>query len=234
MLLQALCIISYHQWIQAGVTVRNFANSHIHLPHHGQSMSMSWSWMIDSHAFGFRSTSICTPIPEIRPYQTNFDLENSRSRLQTYRYGQRARSYNLCVSCMYMILYDNKCLMKWNFFNWTELNTVATLGASASAVPVGTRRNNYVIMTSKRCRDVVLTSYRRYYCVVCPLGWWYWPPKPSRIFHQTFADKRWVGPVKLPCIIMSNISKIRPKSFLGPVKAQKFLRCLYHYKMRMD
>ena len=43
---------------------------------------------------------------------------------------------------------------------------------------------------------------------------------------QTFADKRWVGPVKLLCIIMFNISKIRPKSLLGPVKAQKFLRCL--------
>ena len=43
---------------------------------------------------------------------------------------------------------------------------------------------------------------------------------------RTFADKRWVGPVKLLCIIMFNISKIRPKSLLGPVKAQKFSRCL--------
>ena len=41
---------------------------------------------------------------------------------------------------------------------------------------------------------------------------------------QTFADKRWVlvGMVKLLCIIMFNIGKIRPKSLLGPVKAQKF------------
>ena len=40
---------------------------------------------------------------------------------------------------------------------------------------------------------------------------------------RTFADKRWVGPVKLLCIIMFNISKIRSKSPFGPVKAQKFL-----------
>ena len=44
---------------------------------------------------------------------------------------------------------------------------------------------------------------------------------------RTFADKRWVGSVKLLCMIMFNISKIRPKSLLGPVKDQKFLRCLY-------
>ena len=43
---------------------------------------------------------------------------------------------------------------------------------------------------------------------------------------RTFADKRWVGPVKLLCIIMFNISKIRSKSPFGPVKAQKFLQCL--------
>ena len=40
---------------------------------------------------------------------------------------------------------------------------------------------------------------------------------------RTFADKKWVGPVKLLCIIMF---KIRLKSLLGPVKAQKYLRCL--------
>ena len=45
---------------------------------------------------------------------------------------------------------------------------------------------------------------------------------------RTFADKKWVGPVKLLHIIMFNISKIRPKSLLGPVKALKFLRCLRH------
>ena len=45
---------------------------------------------------------------------------------------------------------------------------------------------------------------------------------------RTFADKRWVGPVKLMCTIIFNISKIRPKSLFGPVKAQKFLRCLHH------
>ena len=43
---------------------------------------------------------------------------------------------------------------------------------------------------------------------------------------RTLADKRWVGPVKLLCIIMFDISKIRPKSNLGPVKAQKFSQCL--------
>ena len=43
---------------------------------------------------------------------------------------------------------------------------------------------------------------------------------------RTLADKWWVGPVKLLCIIMFDISKIRPKSFPGPVKAQKFSRCL--------
>ena len=36
--------------------------------------------------------------------------------------------------------------------------------------PVDIQRNNNVIMTSKRRRDVVLTSQWRYYCVVCPLG----------------------------------------------------------------
>ena len=41
----------------------------------------------------------------------------------------------------------------------------------------------------------------------------------------TLADKR-VGPVKLLCIIMFDISKVRPKSILGPMKAQKFSRCL--------
>ena len=43
---------------------------------------------------------------------------------------------------------------------------------------------------------------------------------------RIFADKRWVGPVKLLCVIMFNINKIRPKSLFGPVKAQKFSRCL--------
>ena len=44
---------------------------------------------------------------------------------------------------------------------------------------------------------------------------------------RTLADKSWVGPVKLLCIIMFDISKIRPKSILGPVKAQKFSQCLF-------
>ena len=43
---------------------------------------------------------------------------------------------------------------------------------------------------------------------------------------RTLADKRWVGLVKLLCIIMFDISKIRPKSILGLVKAQKFSLCL--------
>ena len=45
----------------------------------------------------------------------------------------------------------------------------------------------------------------------------------------TFADKKWVGPVKLLCIIMFNISKIRSKSLLGPVKAQQFSQFLLIY-----
>ena len=44
---------------------------------------------------------------------------------------------------------------------------------------------------------------------------------------RPLADKRWVGPVKLLCIIMFDISKIRPKSILRLVKAQKFSRCLH-------
>ena len=42
----------------------------------------------------------------------------------------------------------------------------------------------------------------------------------------TLADKRWVGLVQLLCITMFDISKIKPKSVLGPLKAQKFSRCL--------
>ena len=45
----------------------------------------------------------------------------------------------------------------------------------------------------------------------------------------TFADQKWVGAVKLLCIIMFKISKIRPKSFFGSVKAQTFLQCLMVY-----
>ena len=43
---------------------------------------------------------------------------------------------------------------------------------------------------------------------------------------RTFTGKNWVGPVKLMCIIMFKINKIRPKSPFGPVKAPKFSRCL--------
>ena len=39
---------------------------------------------------------------------------------------------------------------------------------------------------------------------------------------RTLADKKWVGPVKLLCIIMFDISKIRPKSILSLVEAQNF------------
>ena len=46
------------------------------------------------------------------------------------------------------------------------------------------RRNNNVIMTSERRRDVVLMSLWRYYCVVCPLG--YVEHAPS--FQATFND----------------------------------------------
>ena len=40
---------------------------------------------------------------------------------------------------------------------------------------------------------------------------------------RTLADKRWVGPVKLLCITMFDISKIRQKSVLGLVKCPKIL-----------
>ena len=43
---------------------------------------------------------------------------------------------------------------------------------------------------------------------------------------RTFADKKWVEPVKFLCIVMFKISKIRPKSLLDLVKAQKFLTCM--------
>ena len=36
------------------------------------------------------------------------------------------------------------------------------------------------------------------------------------------ADKRWVGPLKLLCIIMFDMSKIRPKSLLSLVKVRNF------------
>ena len=41
------------------------------------------------------------------------------------------------------------------------------------------------------------------------------------------ADKIWVGQVKLLCITMFNISQIRPKSLLGPVKAIKICNDWY-------
>ena len=39
---------------------------------------------------------------------------------------------------------------------------------------------------------------------------------------RILADKRWVGPVKLLCIVMFDISKIRPKSILGRWKPKSF------------
>ena len=38
-------------------------------------------------------------------------------------------------------------------------------------IPADPRCNDIVIMTSKRRCDIVLTSYWRYYCIVCPLRW---------------------------------------------------------------
>ena len=43
---------------------------------------------------------------------------------------------------------------------------------------------------------------------------------------QTLADNRWVGLVRILCITMFDISKIRPKYILSPVKAPKFSTCL--------
>ena len=54
----------------------------------------------------------------------------------------------------------------------------------------------------------------------------YWTDSAILTSPRTFVDKRWIGPVKLLCIIMFNVSKIRPKSLLGPVKAQKFSWCV--------
>ena len=42
--------------------------------------------------------------------------------------------------------------------------------ANLGGNPADKRRNNNVIMTSKRRCNVLLTSRRRYYCGVCPLG----------------------------------------------------------------
>ena len=42
-------------------------------------------------------------------------------------------------------------------------------------IPVGTRHNNNVIMTSKRICDVVFAPLWRYHCVVCPL----WDGRPT-------------------------------------------------------
>ena len=54
---------------------------------------------------------------------------------------------------------------------------IACLGAGLvpkrqKPFPAETRRNNKIIMTSKRRRDVVLTSQWRDCCVECPLGFW--------------------------------------------------------------
>ena len=48
---------------------------------------------------------------------------------------------------------------------------------------------------------------------------WCMPDTAKLTGPRTLADKRGVGPVKLLCIIMFDISKIRPKSISGPVKA---------------
>ena len=60
-------------------------------------------------------------------------------------------------------------------------------------------------------------------------SFWVWAQPISRhceTYHpRTFADKNWIRPVKLLCIIMF---KIGPKSLLGPVKAKKCSRCLQY------
>ena len=97
--------------------------------------------------------------------------------------------------CDYLIISMTHCdgAGIWNHSMWKTgirlscmVNTIATdtmatlttQGARASAArcckllpatPAGTRRTNNVFMTSKRRRDVVLTAWWRYYCVVCPL-----------------------------------------------------------------
>ena len=51
--------------------------------------------------------------------------------------------------------------------------TAIDAGRESKAIPTVTRRNNYVIITSKRRCNVVLTLLWRYHCVLCPLRW-YW------------------------------------------------------------
>ena len=56
---------------------------------------------------------------------------------------------------------------------------------------------------------------------------WCWTTDTVKLTcPRTFADKRWLGLIKRLFIIMLNITKSRPKSLLGPVKAQKFVLCL--------
>ena len=67
--------------------------------------------------------------------------------------------------------------------------------ACTRAYPAGTRRKNNVIMTSKRRRDVVLTSSWRYYCVVCPLGRRARAPKPVELSRPPLI----FHPIKYVC-----------------------------------
>ena len=79
------------------------------------------------------------------------------------------------------------------------------------------------------------TEYANQYNTLLPYFFFFWRLNQKKMVAdtakltdpRTFADKRWVGTVKLLCIIMFNISKIWPKSLLGPVKTQKFSLCLW-------
>ena len=61
---------------------------YIHPPYHGNTRSMSWSWMDDSHAL--HSMSISPPKPELNLFQTL----TLKLRGQVQGCGQRASSYN--------------------------------------------------------------------------------------------------------------------------------------------
>ena len=71
----------------------------------------------------------------------------------------------------------NKLLSKESSCRWFEMPSGMLHGYPQTPPALYTRGvsqrtpNNNVFVTSKRPRDVVLTSQWRYYCVVCPLGW---------------------------------------------------------------
>ena len=63
--------------------------------------------------------------------------------------------------------------LQWKQARFSRYKLVRTefkVGNIKRIFPADRRLDNNVIVTSKRRRDVVLTSWWRYYCVLCPLG----------------------------------------------------------------